>query len=127
MALRVAGAAFRLRPPDVDTLRARLPPGSPAWRGLDAVLLEYVLLPLLGIAPAELTYRVGAAATAAVDAGEAAAGVLLRPAGLEAGVVTLAVTASGLTVVGIAAPFWGFLAGALVYLILSVTARRRGA
>lgn len=49
------------------------------------------------------------------------------PASLEAGVVTLAVTASGLTVADIAAPFWGFLAGALVYLILSVTARRRRA
>ncbi|MGM7666613.1 benzoate/H(+) symporter BenE family transporter [Microbacterium sp. A93] len=50
-----------------------------------------------------------------------------RLAGLEAGVVTLAVTASGLTVADIAAPFWGFLAGALVYLILTLTARRKGA
>lgn len=50
-----------------------------------------------------------------------------RLAGLEAGVVTLAVTASGLTVANIAAPFWGFLAGALVYLVLTVTARRRRA
>lgn len=49
-----------------------------------------------------------------------------RLAGLEAGVVTLAVTASGLTVANIAAPFWGFLAGALVYLVLTVTAHRRG-
>ncbi|XKH57988.1 benzoate/H(+) symporter BenE family transporter [Citricoccus nitrophenolicus] len=45
-------------------------------------------------------------------------------AGLEAGVVTLAVTASGLTVADIAAPFWGFLAGALVYLVLTFSARR---
>ncbi|NUL45499.1 benzoate/H(+) symporter BenE family transporter [Cellulosimicrobium funkei] len=50
-----------------------------------------------------------------------------RLAGLEAGVVTLAVTASGLTVADIAAPFWGFLAGAMVYLILTGSARRRGA
>lgn len=42
----------------------------------------------------------------------------------EAGIVALAVTASGLTVVGIAAPLWGFLAGVLVYLIFTAAARR---
>jgi benzoate membrane transport protein len=46
-------------------------------------------------------------------------------AALEAGIVTLAVTASGIAVAHIAAPFWGFLAGALVYVLLTVAARRR--
>ncbi|MFB9073360.1 benzoate/H(+) symporter BenE family transporter [Citricoccus parietis] len=102
------------------------------------------IVELLGAVPEQLVTAaagvalIGAlqgALTDVVTADAAAVGAVRVPtnggrrgaAGLEAGVVTLAVTASGLTVAGIAAPFWGFLAGALVYLVLSVTARRRGA
>ncbi|MFI8412674.1 benzoate/H(+) symporter BenE family transporter [Paeniglutamicibacter gangotriensis] len=42
------------------------------------------------------------------------------PAAIEAAVVTLIITASGIAPLGIVSPFWGVLGGAAVYLVLSV-------
>jgi benzoate membrane transport protein len=42
------------------------------------------------------------------------------PAAVEAAVVTLIITASGIAPFGVVAPFWGVLAGAAVYLLLTV-------
>jgi benzoate membrane transport protein len=47
------------------------------------------------------------------------------PSAIEAAVVTLIVTASGIAPLGIVSPFWGVLAGAAVYLVLTVARRRR--
>lgn len=54
--------------------------------------------------------------------GAAIAGAVADPAGRPAAVVTLVVTASGITVLGLGAAFWGLLAGGL-FLLLD---RRRG-
>lgn len=49
------------------------------------------------------------------------------PSAIEAAVVTLIVTASGIAPLGIVSPFWGVLAGAAVYLVLTAArGRRRG-
>jgi benzoate membrane transport protein len=48
------------------------------------------------------------------------------PAAIEAAVVTLIVTASGIAPLGIVSPFWGVLAGAAVYLVLTVLRNPRG-
>lgn len=45
------------------------------------------------------------------------------PAAVEAALITLVVTASGIAPWGIVAPFWGFLAGSLAYLLLRRTRR----
>ena len=42
------------------------------------------------------------------------------PAAVEAAVVTLIITASGIAPFGVVAPFWGVLAGAAAYLLLTV-------
>ncbi|WP_255557103.1 benzoate/H(+) symporter BenE family transporter [Paeniglutamicibacter sp. Y32M11] len=47
------------------------------------------------------------------------------PAAIEAAVVTLIITASGIAPLGIVSPFWGVLAGTAVYLLLSVGRGRR--
>lgn len=47
------------------------------------------------------------------------------PAAIEAAVVTLVVTASGVAPLGVVSPFWGVLAGAAVYLALTVARGRR--
>lgn len=47
------------------------------------------------------------------------------PAAIEAAVVTLVVTASGVAPLGIVSPFWGVLAGAAVYLALTAARGRR--
>lgn len=47
------------------------------------------------------------------------------PAAIEAAIVTLVVTASGITPLGIVSPFWGVLIGAAVYLVLTVLRRDR--
>ncbi|ASN40870.1 benzoate transporter [Arthrobacter sp. 7749] len=47
------------------------------------------------------------------------------PASIEAAVVTLIITASGIAPLGIVSPFWGVLAGTAVYLLLSVGRGRR--
>lgn len=44
---------------------------------------------------------------------------------IEAAVVTLIVTASGIAPLGIVSPFWGVLTGTAVYLLLTI-ARGRG-
>ncbi|MBV1777920.1 benzoate/H(+) symporter BenE family transporter [Paeniglutamicibacter sp. ABSL32-1] len=49
------------------------------------------------------------------------------PSAIEAAVVTLIVTASGIAPLGIVSPFWGVLAGAAVYLLLTVARGRRRA
>ncbi|MFK3979283.1 benzoate/H(+) symporter BenE family transporter [Micromonospora sp. NPDC050397] len=49
--------------------------------------------------------------------GAAIAGAVADPAGRSAAVVTLVVTASGLTVLGLGAAFWGLLAGCLFLLL----------
>lgn len=48
------------------------------------------------------------------------------PAAIEAAVVTLIVTASGIAPFGVVAPFWGVLAGAGVYLVLTALRNPRG-
>lgn len=57
----------------------------------------------------------------------AAAAALGDPATREAGAVTLVVAASGVTLVGIGAAFWGLVAGLLVLLALGLDRRRRDA
>lgn len=47
------------------------------------------------------------------------------PHAIEAAVITLVVTASGVSAFGIVAPFWGLLAGAAAYLLLGALRQRR--
>ncbi len=77
--LRLPGSAHLLRPRDEAALRALLPAGSPAWRGLDTALTDLVLLPRLGVAPGEVEPRADTAAAEQVDAGRAAALAVLAP------------------------------------------------
>jgi benzoate membrane transport protein len=53
-----------------------------------------------------------------------AAAALAEPATREAGGVTLVVAASGVTVAGVGAAFWGLLAGVVVLAALTVERRR---
>lgn len=50
--------------------------------------------------------------------GSSLAGAVTEPEGREAAVVTFVVTASGMTILGIGAAFWGLAAGALTALLL---------
>lgn len=49
------------------------------------------------------------------------------PAAIEAAVVTLIITASGIAPLGIVSPFWGVLAGTAVYLLLTMFRIQQGA
>ncbi|HET7800446.1 MAG TPA: benzoate/H(+) symporter BenE family transporter [Humibacillus xanthopallidus] len=55
----------------------------------------------------------------------AAAAALADPASREAGAVTLVVAASGVTIAGVGAAFWGLVAGVIVLAALAVERRRR--
>jgi benzoate membrane transport protein len=54
-----------------------------------------------------------------------AAAALADPASREAGAVTLVVAASGFTIAGVGAAFWGLVAGVVVLAALAVERRRR--
>jgi benzoate membrane transport protein len=54
-----------------------------------------------------------------------AAAALADPASREAGAVTLVVAASGITIAGVGAAFWGLVAGVVVLAALAVERRRR--
>ncbi len=56
-----------------------------------------------------------------------AAAALADPAAREAGAVTLVVAASGVTIAGVGAAFWGLIAGVVVLAALSLERRRRPA
>jgi uncharacterized protein (DUF1015 family) len=80
--LRLAeGRGYVLRPRDEAVLQARLPADrSTAWRALDTVILTYAVLHPLGVDASAVEPRSdAAAATAAVDGGQASALVLVRP------------------------------------------------
>ena len=55
----------------------------------------------------------------------AAAAALADPAAREAGAVTLVVAASGVSIAGVGAAFWGLVAGVIVLAALAVERRRR--
>jgi len=55
--------------------------------------------------------------------GSALASALTAEAGREAAVITFVVTASGMTAIGIGAPFWGLLAGLAAHALFRRTAR----
>lgn len=79
VALRVPGTGLLLAPADLDRLRAaRLRGHSPLWRTLDTALVDTVLLPLLGVGPAEVRYRADLDAVAEVDR-RGGALVVVRP------------------------------------------------
>lgn len=79
--LRLPGCGLLLRARAPAALRARLPPGRSArWRTLDAAVLLHAVLPPLRIPAADIEATPDAAgACSEVDAGAAAALVLLRP------------------------------------------------
>ena len=68
------------------------------------------------LAPPLVVATLAGLALMGVLAGSAAA-ALEAPRHRDAAVVTLLVTASGITVMDINAPVWGLLAGALVYIL----------
>lgn len=87
--------------------------------------------PLAGIvtaaarsAPAGLIETIAGLALLGTFAASAAA-ALADPASREAGAVTLVVAASGVTIAGVGAAFWGLVAGVIVLAALAVERRRR--
>jgi len=85
-------------------------------------IISSVIVSLLGAVPGELiTAMAGVALIGALQGAfsDSMAPGQKDPAVLEAAVITLVVTASGIAPYGIVSPFWGFLAGSLCYLFLS--------
>lgn len=84
-------------------------------------MISGTVVALLAAVPDELiTAMAGVALIGALQTSfaDTMAGARENPAAVESALVTLAVTASGVAPWGIVAPFWGFLGGALAYLLL---------
>lgn len=91
-------------------------------------MISGTVVALLAAVPTELiTAMAGVALIGAlqVSFADTMADARTNPAAVEAALITLAITASGVAPWGIVAPFWGFLGGAAAYLVLRQTRQAR--